>query len=52
MPAGKRHGWRPCIGDEQVLHGIVFVLRTGLAREERPPRLDWGSGMTRLYPRN
>lgn len=39
-------GGRPRLSDEQALNGIVFVLRTGIPREELPQELGFGSGMT------
>ncbi|WP_425522384.1 IS5 family transposase [Xanthomonas vasicola] len=39
-------GGRPRISDQQALNGIIYVLRTGIALEELPGELGYGSGMT------
>ena len=39
-------GGRPRVDDQQALNGILFVLRTGIAWEDLPQELGWGSGMT------
>lgn len=39
-------GGRPRLDDEQALNGILFVLRTGIAWEDLPQELGFGSGMT------
>ncbi len=39
-------GGRPRVSDEKALNGILFVLRTGIAWEEFPQELGFGSGMT------
>ena len=44
VPSSK--GGRPRVDDERALNGIVFVLRTGIAWEDLPQELGFGSGMT------
>ncbi len=47
----RRHrpkGGRPALSDRQVLTGIVFVLRTGIAWVDLPAELGCGCGMTCL----
>ena len=39
-------GGRPRLSDELALNGILFVLRTGIAWEDLPQELGFGSGMT------
>ncbi|WP_154219722.1 transposase, partial [Xanthomonas oryzae] len=39
-------GGRPRLSDQQALNGIIYVLRTGIAWEELPGELGYGSGMT------
>lgn len=39
-------GGRPRLDDERALGGILFVLRTGIAWEDLPQELGFGSGMT------
>src|SRR5262245_14939554 len=39
-------GGRPRVPDRDVLAGILFVLRTGIAWEHLPQRFGCGSGMT------
>jgi len=39
-------GGRPRLDDRAVLNGILFVLRTGIAWEDLPQELGFGSGMT------
>jgi transposase len=39
-------GGRPRLDDELALNGILFVLRTGIAWEDLPQELGFGSGMT------
>jgi transposase len=39
-------GGRPRLADELALNGILFVLRTGIAWEDLPQELGFGSGMT------
>jgi len=39
-------GGRPRLDDERALNGILFVLRTGIAWEDLPQELGFGSGMT------
>lgn len=48
LPAVKpsRQGGRNRLDDERVLNGILFVLRTGIAWEDLPQGLGFGSGMT------
>jgi transposase len=48
LPAHRRspRGGRPRIKDRAVLTGIMFVLKTGIAREYLPCELGCGSGMT------
>lgn len=43
-PSNK--GGRPRLPDELALNGILFVLRTGIAWEDLPQELGFGSGMT------
>ena len=43
-PSAK--GGRPRFDDERALGGILFVLRTGIAWEDLPQELGFGSGMT------
>lgn len=43
-PSAK--GGRPRLDDELALNGILFVLRTGIAWEDLPQELGFGSGMT------
>ncbi len=38
-------GGRPRVSDQQALNGIVYVLRTGIAWEDLPLELGYGSGM-------
>jgi transposase len=42
----SRQGGRPRLDDELALNGILFVLRTGIAWEDLPQELGFGSGMT------
>ena len=39
-------GGRPRLDDELAFNGILFVLRTGIAWEDLPQELGFGSGMT------
>lgn len=39
-------GGRPRVDDQSALNGILFVLRTGIAWEDLPLELGFGSGMT------
>jgi len=39
-------GGRPRLCDELALNGILFVLRTGIAWEDLPQEMGFGSGMT------
>ena len=39
-------GGRTRLDDELALNGILFVLRTGIAWEDLPQELGFGSGMT------
>jgi transposase len=41
-------GGRPALSDRQVLTGIVFVLKTGIAWVDLPAELGCGCGMTCL----
>ena len=41
-------GGRPPLGDQEVLTGILFVLRTGIAWVDLPEEMGCGSGMTCL----
>lgn len=38
---------RPRLDDKLALNGILFVLCTGIAWEDLPQELGFGSGMTR-----
>ncbi len=42
-PKGRR---RRSVDDRAALSGILFVLQTGIAWEDLPKELGWGSGMT------
>ncbi|SCB05122.1 Conserved hypothetical protein [Xanthomonas translucens pv. translucens DSM 18974] len=42
----SRKGGRPRVDDQSTLNGIVYVLRTGIAWEDLPQELGYGSGMT------
>lgn len=48
MPVVKPspQGGRPRLDDDLALNGILFVLRTGIAWEDLPQELGFGSGMT------
>jgi len=50
LPLRRRRpkGGRPALSDRQVLTGIVFVLRTGIAWSDLPAELGCGCGMTCL----
>lgn len=50
LPVRRRRskGGRPALSDRQVLTGIVFVLRTGIAWGDLPAELGCGCGMTCL----
>jgi transposase len=50
LPVRRRRpgGGRPALSDRQVLTGIVFVLRTGIAWVDLPAELGCGCGMTCL----
>src|SRR5690242_16106255 len=39
-------GGRPPVGDREALTGILFVLKTGLPREDLPREMNCGCGMT------
>ncbi|SPK70241.1 conserved hypothetical protein [Cupriavidus taiwanensis] len=39
-------GGRPRVDDRAALNGILFVLQTGIAWEDLPQELGFGSGMT------
>ncbi len=39
-------GRRRSVDDRAALNGILFVLQTGVAWEDLPKELGWGSGMT------
>ena len=41
-----RHPGRKRIDDRRTLAGILFVLRTGIAWQQLPQELEYGSGMT------
>ena len=41
-----RHPGRRRLDDRCVLNGILFVLRTGIAWQQLPQELGYGSGMT------
>ncbi len=45
-PRRYRHPGRYPIGDRETLTGILFVLKTGILREELPQEMGCGSGMT------
>lgn len=42
----KTGAGRPRLPDRAALNGILFVLRTGIAWEDLPQELGFGSGMT------
>jgi transposase len=44
--APSPRGGRPRLDDECALNGILFVLQTGIAWEDLPQQLGFGSGMT------
>lgn len=48
LPASKpgRNGGRPRLDDRAVFNGILFVFFTGIAWEDLPQELGFGSGMT------
>ena len=49
LPARKRrfrHPGRKRLDDRRTLSGILFVLRTGIAWQQLPQELGYGSGMT------
>lgn len=49
MPVRKRrfrHPGRKRLDDRRTLAGILFVLRTGIAWQQLPQELGYGSGMT------
>ncbi len=49
LPARKRrfrHPGRKRLDDRRTLAGILFVLRTGIAWQQLPQELGYGSGMT------
>ncbi|GMV96428.1 MAG: transposase [Phycisphaerae bacterium] len=50
LPARRERpkGGRPALSDRQVLAGIVFVLKTGIAWVDLPAELGCGCGMTCL----
>lgn len=41
-------GGRPPLGDREVLTGVLFVLKTGIAWEDLPEEMGSGCGMTCL----
>jgi transposase len=45
-PPRSAKGGRPRVDDQRALGGILFVLRTGIAWEDLPQELGYGSGMT------
>ncbi|MEN9627471.1 MAG: hypothetical protein RJA10_698 [Pseudomonadota bacterium] len=45
-PPRSAKGGRPRVDDQRALSGILFVLRTGIAWEDLPQELGYGSGMT------
>lgn len=49
LPVRKRrfhHSGRKRLDDRRTLAGILFVLRTGIAWQQLPQQLGYGSGMT------
>ena len=49
LPVRKRrfhHPGRKRLDDRRTLAGILFVLRTGIAWQQLPQELGYGSGMT------
>ena len=49
LPVRKRcfhHPGRKRLDDRRTLAGILFVLRTGIAWQQLPQELEYGSGMT------
>jgi transposase len=45
-PRRTRYPGRKPLSNRAVLTGILFVLKTGIAWEDLPQELGWGSGMT------
>lgn len=45
-PPRSAKGGRPRLDDQRALGCILFVLRTGIAWEDLPQELGYGSGMT------
>jgi len=46
VPSAKGGARKRTVNDEAALNGILFVLHTGIAREDLPQPLGYGSGMT------
>ena len=48
LPVRRRfhHPGRKRLDDRRTLAGILFVLRTGIAWQQLPQQLGYGSGMT------
>lgn len=46
VPSRKGGRRKRTISDEAALNGILFVLQTGIAWEDLPQALGYGSGMT------
>lgn len=46
VPSAKGGACERTVSDEAALNGILFVLHTGIAWEDLPQSLGYGSGMT------
>lgn len=46
VPSAKGGARKRTVSDEAALNGILFVLHTGIAWEDLPQSLGYGSGMT------
>lgn len=45
-PRRRRYAGRKPISDREVLNGIMYILRNGIAFDQLPQELGYGSGMT------